>query len=391
MEQRCEVAVLGLGAMGAATLYQLAKAGVDVIGVDRHSPPHTQGSSHGDTRITRVSVGEGPQYLPLVRNSHVLWRELEALSGESLFEQCGVLVMTSNPAYDPQDPEDFTHKTIELAQAYGVEHEVLSAHSIRQRFPQFSPVLDSAIGYFEPGGGYVRPERCIAVQLKLAREHGAKVLTDETVTRLQNHGEGVRITTDKGSILADKVIVSAGMWSAELLGAPFDRLLKVCRQKLFWFELEEHADFAPVSPSFILTHGPGEVDINYGFPPLAGEGSMKIATEQYIDVSQPDTLDRTITAQEEQEMFQTQVNGKIAGLTSRVVRSSVCAYTVTPDYHFIIDEHPRLENVTVVSACSGHGFKHSAGLGQALAQRCIHGKSDVDLSAFSLKRFSLGT
>ncbi|WP_095067710.1 N-methyl-L-tryptophan oxidase [Pseudomonas sp. Irchel 3A18] len=389
MEQRCEVAVLGLGAMGAATLYQLAKAGVNAIGVDRHNPPHTYGSSHGDTRITRLSVGEGPQYLPLVRNSHAIWRDLEALSGESLFEQCGVLVMSSHPAYDPQDPQDFTHKTIQLAQAYGVEHEVLSAPSIRQRFPQFAPVLDSAIGYFEPDGGYVRPERCIAVQLQQAKAHGAKVLTDETVTHLQTHGEGVRITTDKGSILADKVVVSAGMWSADLLGAPFDRLLRVCRQKLFWFELEDQAVFAPVSPSFILTHGPGEVDINYGFPPLAGEGSMKMATEQYVDVSQPETLERTITAAEEQDMFRTQVSGKIAGLSSRVVRSSVCAYTVTPDYHFIIDEHPRLKNVTVVSACSGHGFKHSAGLGQALAQQCIHGKSEVDLSAFSLKRFKL--
>ncbi|MEN1832993.1 N-methyl-L-tryptophan oxidase [Pseudomonas lijiangensis] len=389
MEQRCEVAVLGLGAMGAATLYQLAKAGVRAIGVDRHNPPHTYGSSHGDTRITRLSVGEGPQYLPLVRNSHAIWRDLEALSGESLFEQCGVLVMSSHPAYDPQDPQDFTHKTIQLAQAYGVEHEVLSAPSIRQRFPQFAPVLDSAIGYFEPDGGYVRPERCIAVQLQQAKAHGAKVRTDETVTHLQTHDEGVRITTDKGSILADKVIVSAGMWSADLLGAPFDRLLRVCRQKLFWFELEDQAVFAPVSPSFILTHGPGEVDINYGFPPLAGEGSMKMATEQYVDVSQPETLERTITAAEEQDMFRTQVSGKIAGLSSRVVRSSVCAYTVTPDYHFIIDEHPRLKNVTVVSACSGHGFKHSAGLGQALAQQCIHGKSDVDLSAFSLKRFNL--
>ncbi|MBI6854909.1 N-methyl-L-tryptophan oxidase [Pseudomonas cichorii] len=389
MEQRCEVAVLGLGAMGAATLYQLAKAGVRAIGVDRHNPPHTYGSSHGDTRITRLSVGEGPQYLPLVRNSHAIWRDLEALSGASLFEQCGVLVMSSHPAYAPQDPQDFTHKTIQLAQAYGVEHEVLSAPSIRQRFPQFAPVLDSAIGYFEPDGGYVRPERCIAVQLQLAKAHGAQVLTDETVTHLQTHGEGVRITTDKGSILADKVIVSAGMWSADLLGAPFDRLLRVCRQKLFWFELEDQAVFAPVSPSFILTHGPGEVDINYGFPPLAGEGSMKMATEQYVDVSQPETLERTITAAEEQDMFRTQVSGKIAGLSSRVVRSSVCAYTVTPDYHFIIDEHPRLKNVTVVSACSGHGFKHSAGLGQALAQQCIHEKSDVDLSAFSLKRFKL--
>ncbi|KPX56693.1 N-methyltryptophan oxidase [Pseudomonas amygdali pv. hibisci] len=388
MQQRCEVAVLGLGAMGAATVYQLAKAGVDVIGVDRYAPPHTQGSSHGDTRITRLSVGEGPQYLPLVRSSHSIWRELEALSGESLFEQCGVLVMTSSPAYDPEDSNDFTHQTIALARTYGVTHEVLSAAAIRERFPQFTPVLDTAVGYFEPEGGFVRPERCIEVQLRLARQHGARLLPHETVTHLQAQGDQVRITTDKVSIIADKVVVSAGMWSAELLGAPFSDLLRVCRQKLFWFELQENAAFAPRSPSFILTHGPGEDDVNYGFPPLPGENSMKVATEQYIETSAADQLDRTVTASEEQEMFQIQVKGKIAGLTPNVVKSSVCAYTVTPDYHFIIDEHPHLKNVTVVSACSGHGFKHSAGLGLALAQRCIHGTSDVDLSAFSLARFT---
>lgn len=388
MEQHCEVAVLGLGAMGAATVYQLAKAGVDVIGVDRYAPPHTQGSSHGDTRITRLSVGEGPQYLPLVRSSHRIWRELEALSGESLFEQCGVLVMTSSPSYDAADADDFTHKTIALARAYGVEHQVLMATAIRERFPQFAPVLDTAIGYFEPEGGFVRPERCIGVQLRLAAQHGARLLTHETVTHLQPYGEQVRITTEKGSIIADKVVVSAGMWSAELLGAPFSDLLRVCRQKLFWFARQQDAVFAPRSPSFIMIHGPGDADVSYGFPPLPGENSMKVATEQYIEDSAPNTLDRTVTASEEQDMFDTQIKGKIAGLSPHVVKSSVCAYTVTPDYHFIIDEHPHLKNVTVVSACSGHGFKHSAGLGLALAQRCIHGKSDVDLSAFSLARFS---
>ncbi|MQQ33424.1 N-methyl-L-tryptophan oxidase [Pseudomonas sp. SZ57] len=388
MQQRCKVAVLGLGAMGAATAYQLAKAGVDVIGIDRYDPPHTQGSSHGDTRITRLSAGEGPQYLPLVRSSQRIWRELEALSGESLFEQCGVLVMTSSAAYDPEDVNDFTHQTIALARTYGVKHEVLAAAAIRERFPQFAPVLDSAIGYFEPEGGFVRPERCIAVQLKLARQHGARLLTHETVTQLQAHGDQVRITTDKGSIIADKVVVSAGMWSADLLGAPFSDLLRVCRQKLFWFEVQHEAAFAAPSPSFILIHGPGDADVNYGFPPLSGENSMKVATEQYLETSAADRLDRTITAREEQEMFRTQVQGRIAGLTPKVVKSSVCAYTVTPDCHFIIDEHPHLKNVTVVSACSGHGFKHSAGLGLALAQRCIDGESDVDLSAFSLQRFA---
>ncbi|WP_095192627.1 N-methyl-L-tryptophan oxidase [Pseudomonas sp. Irchel 3A7] len=387
MQDRYDVAVLGMGAMGAATLYQLAKAGSKVVGVDRHHPPHDQGSSHGDTRITRLSVGEGAQYLPIVRNSHRIWRELEALSGESLFEQCGVLVMTSRPDDDANDPPDFTQRTLQLAKANGIAHEALSAEQIRQRFAQFSPVLDTAVGYFEPSGGYVRPERCIAVQLQLAEERGATLLKGETVTQITSDEQGVTVITDQRTIYADKVVISAGMWSRELLGQPFDRLLRVCRQKLFWFELEEGACFAPVSPTFIYYHGSGDDDSNYGFPPLPGEGSLKVATEQYSEESSPDTLDRTISAAEARDMFDTHVRGKIAGVSSRLVKSAVCAYTVTPDSHFIIDEHPTLKNTLVVSACSGHGFKHSAALGEALAQWCMRGRSELDLSAFSLKRF----
>ncbi|WP_137805672.1 N-methyl-L-tryptophan oxidase [Pseudomonas sp. G(2018)] len=387
MEDRYDVAVLGMGAMGAATLYQLAKAGSKVIGIDRHHPPHDQGSSHGDTRITRLSVGEGAQYLPIVRNSHRIWRELEALSGESLFEQCGVLVMTSRPDDDANDPTDFTQRTLHLAKANGIAHEALSAEQIRQRFAQFSPVLDTAVGYFEPSGGYVRPERCIAVQLQLAEERGATLLKGETVTQITSDEQGVTVITDQRTIYADKVVISAGMWSRALLGQPFDRLLRVCRQKLFWFELEEGACFAPVSPTFIYYHGSGDDDSNYGFPPLPGEGSLKVATEQYSEESSPDTLDRTISAAEAWDMFDTHVRGKIAGVSSRLVKSAVCAYTVTPDSHFIIDEHPTLKNTLVVSACSGHGFKHSAALGEALAQWCMRGRSELDLSAFSLKRF----
>jgi sarcosine oxidase len=190
------------------------------------------------------------------------------------------------------------------------------------------------------------------------------------------------------TVVADKVVVCAGMWSAELLGEPFKSLLRVCRQQLFWFKLEEPVIFPEVSPSFILSHGPLDTDFCYGFPPIPGEGSMKIATEQYTALSEPDSLDRTVSDADVAAMFRTHVAGKIAGVTAERVKASVCTYTVTPDYGFIIDEHPALKNVTVVSACSGHGFKHSAAIGEAVAQRCLSGKSQIDLSAFSLSRFS---
>ncbi|MGN7741852.1 N-methyl-L-tryptophan oxidase [Pseudomonas sp. 22526] len=382
-----DVVVVGLGAMGAATLYQLAKRGLKVAGIDRFAPPHDQGSSHGDTRITRQAVGEGVAYVPLAIRAQQIWRELEAEQDERLFEQCGVLVMTSSATPTGQDgAPDFTENTLALARQFGIEHEALDAAQIRQRFPQFAPIHDSALGYFEPGGGYVRPERCIDAQLTLARQLGATLITGETVLGIDSEQDLVRITSQNRRLTAAKVVVCAGMWSSQLLGAPFDKLLRVCRQTLYWYQLAEPLIFPERSPSFIV-HGASDEQTCYGFPPIPGEGSMKIATEQYSETSTPDSLDRQVSAVQSEAMYRDLVLANIAGVTPQLVKSAVCAYTVTPDSHFIIDEHPRLANVTVVSACSGHGFKHSAAIGEALAQRLVDGRSEIDLSAFSLARF----
>jgi sarcosine oxidase len=332
-------------------------------------------------------VGEGAQYMPIVRNSHRIWRELEALSGESLFEQSGLLVLTSHPDFDPADKIDFTLRTIDLAQTYGIDHQVLNAEQIRQRFPQFANVVDSAIGYFEPDGGFVRPERCIDVQLRLAEQQGATLYKGETVTAITSDARGVTVTTDQRTLHADKLVISAGNWAGGLLGDPFEGLLSVYRQTLMWFQIEEGVERVGTSPTFIFTHGPGDDGVSYGFPALPGESSLKVATAQYHTVSQPDTLDRTVSAAEANAFYGQHVEGHIAGVTATLVKSAVCAYTVTPDHHFIIDEHPSLQHTRVVSACSGHGFKHSAALGEAFAQWCTQGTMDLDLSSFSLKRF----
>lgn len=393
-ERKFDVAVIGLGAMGAAALYQLAKLGVNAVGIDRYAPPHDQGSSHGDTRITRLAVGEGAQYIPLVSRSHQIWRELEASNGVSLFEQCGVLMMTSSEMPTRHHGiANFTEQTIALAKQYGIAHDVLTGTDIRARFPQFGPVRHDAVGYFEAEGGYVRPERCIAAQVQAAQALGAQVITGSTVTHIASDGGNATLSIrsadalDQSTIVADKVIVCAGMWSADLLGEPLRSLLKVCRQTLFWFKVETPSIFPAVSPSFILSHGPTEADICYGFPPIPGEGSMKIATEQYKGLDSIAALERTVSKSEADAMYRSHVDGHIAGLTPELIKASVCTYTVTPDHGFIVDDHPQLTNVIVVSACSGHGFKHSAAIGEAVAQKSVRGRNEIDLSAFSLKRF----
>ncbi|KIQ01199.1 MULTISPECIES: N-methyl-L-tryptophan oxidase [Pseudomonas] len=383
-----DVIVIGLGAMGAATLYQLARRGVRVAGVDRHAPPHDLGSSHGDTRITRQAVGEGVAYVPLALNSQRIWRELEAQSGESLFEACGMLMLSSSQAPTRgHGTPDFGGETAALAKRFGIEHSLLDATGIRARFPQFAGFSEEASGYYEPGAGFVRPELAIDVQLRLAERLGATLHTNTPVTAIESVDQGVRVQTSSGTLTADKAIVCAGMWTGRLLGAPVEGLLKVCRQQLVWFELDEPERFAAGSPVYILLHGAADTDSCYGFPPLPGENAIKIATEQYLEGCDPDALDRSVRQADIDALYDAHVAGRLLGVSKRVLKSKVCTYTLTPDFNFIIDAHPHLANVTLVSACSGHGFKHSAGIGEALAMHHCNESGAVDLSPFTLARF----
>ena len=388
MTERADFLVVGLGAMGSAVLYQLAKRGANAIGIDRFAPPHQMGSSHGETRITRQAVGEGGDYAPLVINSHQIWRELEAETGEKLLSDCGVLVMApgSGPTSHHGKP-DFVARSIEVARDFGIVHEVLDGAEVARRFPQFLGLSGNEQAYYEPGGGYVFPERCISAQLERAAQLGAQVRTGVEVLSADQH-DMVRIETSSGTIEARQAVVTAGGWTAPLLGAPFDRLLTVNRQVLHWYELNDLAAYGPGAPAFIWMHGATDVDYLYGFPPLPGDHRIKVATEQYETRTTADTINRDVDPAESDEMYRQHVQGRLAGATPRVAQAAACLYTVTPDRGFIVDRHPRLDSVFVVSACSGHGFKHSAGIGDVVAEQLTGGRNHVDLAPFSIARFA---
>jgi sarcosine oxidase len=365
--------VVGLGAAGAATLYQLARSGQRVLGIDRFTPPHTHGSSHGETRLTRCAIGEGEAYVPLAIRSHEIWRELEAETGAALLDQCGMLIVTDpNLRAGYHGKEGFVQRTIAVAERCGIAHEVLDAAGIERRFPQMQ-VTGRELGYFEPGGGMIYPERCVEAQLTMARRLGAEVLCDTRIAAVQQDGpDAARVETEAGAVFrAAHVIVAAGSWTASLLGGPFPRHLTVTRQTFHWFDVEVPARFAPGAfPSFIWMYGAGEGESMYGFPVAPGGRGLKLGSEQFVDTTEdPDLLNRAVTAAESAQVYEAHVRTRLLGVLPRVVRSTTCIYTFTPDADFLIDAAPERENVLVVSACSGHGFKHSAALGEAVARR----------------------
>ena len=380
--------VLGLGAIGSASLYQLARQGARVLGIDRYSPPHAFGSTHGETRVTRLAIGEGAHYSPLAMRSHEIWRELEAASGASLLATNGGLIISGATSRKTFHGASFFATTVEAARRHAIPHELLDAKQIRQRFPQFA-IGNEERGYFEPSAGFVRPEECVRVQLKLAQQNGAEILRNETVTEIAQEGNNVTVTTKAGQFKAANLIVAAGPWLPGLLGEKHSRHFKIYRQTLHWFAIEaRYADFTPDRFPIFIWELPDAKGGTYGFPAIDGPtGGIKIATEQFETTTSADAVNRDVSAAEQQTVYRDFVAPSFPWVGAKCVKSAVCLYTVTGDFGFVVDRHPDFERIIVASPCSGHGFKHSAALGEAIADLLLDQESRFDLRTFSFARF----
>ena len=363
-----DVAVVGLGAVGAATLYQLARRGARVVGIDRFSPPHAFGSSHGESRITRVAIGEGDEYVPLVRRSHEIWREIERETGRELLALTGGLWISSAARLVDSHVANFFEKTIGAARRFGIAHEVLEAAELRARYPQFN-VADNERGYFEPEAGYVRPEACVAAQLELARRHGAEIRLGERV------GEPHE--------LAEQVVLAAGARVLSSLPPSHARRFTITRQVQHWFaSAAREAHSAARFPVFIWELQ-SRRNVLYGFPDIDG-GGVKVGTEQYTRTAEADDEEwRHVAAEESALMHRELVAPHLPGISARCLKAVPCLYTSTADFRFVIDRHPVHSNVIVASACSGHGFKHSAAIGEAIAEWVAAGRAPDTLMPFA--------
>jgi sarcosine oxidase len=382
--QTFDVAVVGLGAVGGATAYQLARQNARVLGIDRHAPPHALASSHGGTRITREAIGEGEHLTPLARRSHQLWREIEVQTGASLLSTSGVLIISSPNKTSFTHVENFFENTIATARKHGIAHEVLDADAIRERYPQFR-VHDEELGYFEPGAGFVRPEACIAAQLNLARRYGADIHISEHVKAFATTADEVLLTTEANEYRAKKVVLAPGAWLPDFLGTGVSGLFRVYRQMMFWFAGRDDF-FKPNRFPVFIWELSGPTQAIYGFPDVDGRG-VKVATEQYDIATMPGASDRHVLPEEAAAMHRNLIAPFLPRLSADCVSAAACLYTVTPDFGFVIDHHPQSERIILASCCSGHGFKHSAAIGEVLAAWALTGQSPIDLTPFRLKRF----
>jgi len=370
-----DVIVLGTGGVGSAAAYQLARRGAKVLGIDQFPGGHDRGSSHGETRVIRQAYFEHPDYVPLLLRAYELWRELEQEADVDLLHQVGLLQVGP--------PEGCVVRgVLEAARLHGLDVESLRRDEIPRRFPGFQAAED-AVGVFEPAAGYLRVERCVLTHLAAAKARGAEFRFGITAQSWQQDGGGVHVVTTEGAFTALKLIVTAGPWAPQLLadvGVP----LTIRRKHLYWFSANNAVYHeAHDCPTYLyeLPHG-----VYYGFPQI-DELGVKVAEHSGgAVVNDPTTDSRPLDAADlaRVEDFLTQY---LPGVGRPMQKRSVCFYTMSPDEHFLVDRHPKHPNVFFVAGLSGHGFKFTSVLGEALADLAMEGRTKLQIGFLSLDRF----
>lgn len=374
MSHSFDVIVLGVGGMGSAACFELARRGLRVLGLEQFQLAHDRGSSHGHTRIIRTAYAEHPSYVPLARRAFERWYELEQLTGRHLLTECACL---------NAGPPDSAHVAGVRAsvRAHGLAAEELSGAEINARYPALR-FPDEYRGVLERAAGFLYVEACVRAHIDAAVSLGAEIRAAEPVRAWAPAGTGVEVRTDTGTYRAAKLVVTAGAWATELLagvGVP----LRVMRQTLLWFTPARRAPLfrrdrfpvfiadVPGAPFYGLPAiDPSGVKVarHYGAPELPGPAGVNW-----------DVTDADVSA------LRPLLDSHLPGLGA-LTKGQVCMYTVTPDRHFVIDVHPELPQVSIACGFSGHGFKFASVVGEVLADLAQTGATAHDIGLFSARR-----
>lgn len=373
-----DVIILGLGAMGSASAYHLARRGTRVLGIEQFTSPHDQGSSHGGSRIIRQAYWEGAEYIPLVSRAFELWRKLERDAGACLLHITGGVVIGAAG-------RELVKRTIAAAQKHAISIEILNGRETSRRFPAFALAAGEAAVY-EPGAGYLIPEDCLRAHLEMAIRSGADFRFGEKVLRWTAGDGGVEVIASRGTYRGGHLVITAGPWANEALGALFP--MRVTRQVMVW--IDPRGGIGPFLPErfpiYVAEDLRGGAPV-YGFPAIDGPHAGVKAAIHGSDVEcTPETVDRAVHEADLRRTIDA-VKLRMPALDGRVLRAKTCLYTMTPDENFIIGTHPRFSSCTIACGFSGHGFKFSSVVGEVLADLAADGVTRHPIGLFSPLRF----
>lgn len=381
MSERWEVVVVGIGAMGSAALFHLARRGHRVLGLERFWVPNDRGSSHGRSRILRLPYHEDSRYVSLILRAVELWKELERISGERLFRATGSL--------DGGTPGSALFEgSLEACRTHGLDHEVVSSSELSRRWPAFRLPSDLR-AVFQPDGGVLDPERCVETHARFAESLGAVLRTGVRVEEVEASEGGVVLRWSdgqerRGEVHAERVVLTTGAWSGNFLDLATDALVPE-RQVFGWLRPFTKGLFTP--DRFPVFHLEVEEGHYYGYPDLSEEG-IKVGRSGHLgERVDPDRMPRTSTARDRAVIrdFVERYIPEGAGETAELMP---CLFTNTPDRHFVIDRVPDRPRVVVAAGFSGHGFKFSSVVGEILADLAVDGRTRHDIDLFRYDRLA---
>jgi sarcosine oxidase len=375
MNSNFDTIVLGVGAMGSAACFELARRGRRVLGLEQYPLVHARGSSHGQTRIIRTAYAEHPDYVPLAKRAFERWYELERLTGRHLLTECPCL----NAGVPGSELVEGVRTSV---RQHGLPAEELTGDEMNRRFPAFCFPPEYS-GVVEEAAGFLYVEDCVRAHIDAALGHGAIIHAEEPVREWKVVGRGVSVVTDRRTYSAASLVIAAGAWATQLL-ANLAVPLAVMRQVLLWFDPGPRAELFQRNrfPVFIADVPGGPI---YGLPALDSYG-LKVARHYGApELPSPDGVNWDATPQD-QEPVRPLLDAYVPGLGA-CTRGQVCMYTVSPDKHFVIDVHPEYSQVCVACGFSGHGFKFASAVGEVLADLAERGATRHPIGLFSAKRF----
>ena len=375
MSQEFDCIVIGVGGMGSSTLYNLAKRGRRVLGLEQFDIPHAEGSSHGVNRIIRLAYYEHPSYVPLLRRAYELWSEIESVTGEQLLYKTGSIDTA------PSGHEVF-EGSLESCLLHDIPHRVLNHVQINDQFPGYQ-LPPGHMGLLQEDGGFVLSERSIVAYANAAMSAGAEIHAREIVLGWEPDQGGVRVFTDRGEYTAERLVITAGAWTAGMIPILEDLAVPE-RQVLAWLQPLDGSLYTPeVFPVFNAYFDEGRY---YGFP-VFGIPGFKVGRYHHLEeVIDPDSEIKTVTGEDE-AVLRSAVERYFPKANGTTMTLKTCMFTNTPDEHFIVDLLPGNTQVAVAAGFSGHGFKFASVIGEILADLAITGETEHNIDLLKIDRF----
>jgi sarcosine oxidase len=368
--------VIGTGSMGSATAYEFARRGRRVLALDQFDVPNVFGAYVGVTRIIRLAYAEHPKYVPLLRRSYELWRDLQKVANEQLlFITGGVDAGTES--------SDTIKGSLQSCREHALPHECMSASDVNRRFPGYC-LPSEMVAVYQPDGGFLMSERCVVAHVNAALAHGAEVHGRERVRGWDVSSGRVVVTTDHSRYEAGSLVLTAGPWTPSI-ATDLAQFVVAERQVLLWAQPRRPEYFEPARfPIFNMEATEGRY---YGFPVHHVPG-FKIGKYHHRNESvAADSVDRDCYPEDE-AVLREGIRRYFPDADGPTLAMKACMFANTPDSHFIIDHHPEADNVIIAAGFSGHGFKFCGVVGEIAADLALEGATKWDLELFRMQRLA---